>query len=46
MSMKLTPIAWLRIRTSLGPGAGVAISTSLSTSGPPVSLNWMARMIS
>src|ERR1700742_3721629 len=42
--MKLTPIASALINTSPGPGVGSGASTSLRTSGPPVSLTSIACM--
>src|SRR5579863_2616630 len=42
--MKLTPVASMRMSTWPGPGCGIGRSTSLSTSGPPVSWIWMAFM--
>src|SRR5450432_3945235 len=41
-SMKFTPAASTRTSISPGPGSGVANSVHFITSGPPVSLIWMA----
>src|SRR5581483_1336626 len=44
MSMKLTPTAVLRVRTSPGPGSGSSTSSHRRTSGPPFSCMRMARV--
>src|SRR5919108_6573358 len=45
MSMKLTPIASIRIRASPGLGSGIGISSYFRTSGPPCSWTRTAFII-